>query len=84
MLMIEKVDTGILIKISGDSSLILTELSVLVEAVQEEVEGTDVREALNDPIQRCLTSAYLKAMRRPKSAKEKEPERKADSTEGKE
>lgn len=84
MLMIDGRKNGITLNISGDSSSILAELGVLVAAVSEAVgEKIDVYSALNDPIQKCLTKAYLKAMRS-SGAKAKEPERKADSTESKE
>lgn len=55
----------------------------MVEAVQEQIGGMDVCSTLNDPIGKCLARSYLKAMRS-NGAKAKEPERKADSAEGKE
>ena len=82
--MIEKSDEGISLTVAGDASHILAELTILVEVVQENIKEIDVREILNDPIKKCLTGAYLKAMRRPKGAKEKEPERKADGVESEE
>lgn len=69
MLMIEKKDAGIAIEISGDAINILTELGVLIEVVQAKLEKVDVYSALNDPIQRCLASSYLKAIRSNKGAK---------------
>lgn len=81
--MIEKSDLGFSLTVAGDASHILAELTILVAVVEEKIK-VDVREILNDPIQKCLTGAYLKAMRRPKGAKEKEPERKADGVESEE
>lgn len=83
MLMIDKSEKGITIDIRGNAPSILAELGVLVEAVQEQIGGMDVCSTLNDPIGKCLARSYLKAMRS-SGAKAKEPERKADSAEGKE
>ncbi|GEM_PF-6667886 len=81
MLLVDKNEHGVRIEIKGGGSHILAELGILVATVQESV-GTslNVYEALNNPIQKCLTQAYMKAMRE-NSGQTKEPERKADSTE---
>lgn len=81
MLMIEKSKDGLQIKAVGDIGTLLAELGVLVETLDERVGG--VYDALNNPIAKCLTRAYLKEMRG-NGAKAKEPERKADGAESKE
>ena len=73
MLMINKSERGLEIEMNGELGHILAELGLLVAAVSEAAgEKIDVYSALNDPIQKCLTKAYLKAMRS-SGAKAKEP-----------
>lgn len=72
MLTIDKSESGMVISMEGNAPSILAELGILVEAVQEQLKGkADVRSALNDPIQKCLSRAYLKAMRENKQPNER-------------
>lgn len=72
MLTIDKSESGMVISMEGNAPSILAELGILVEAVQEQLKGkVDVRNALNDPIQKCLSRAYLKAMRENKQPNER-------------
>lgn len=65
MLMIDKSENSMTISIGGDAISILAELGVLVEAVQEQVgKKIDVYSSLNDPMAKCLTRGYLRAMRK--------------------
>lgn len=65
MLTVDRTESGMVICMDGNASHILAELSILVEAVQEQLKGKiDVRSALNDPIQKVLARTYLKVMRK--------------------
>lgn len=81
MLMIDKGENGLVIKVKGDIGHVLAELGILVETLDESNGG--VYDALNNPIAKHLVRIYLKEMRG-NGAKAKEPERKADSAESKE
>ena len=81
MLMIEKSDAGIAVKISGDSDDILTELFLLVENVDRVLEH-DVYASLCNPKKINATKKYVDRLYANEQAKE--PERKTDGAESKE
>lgn len=65
MLTVDKSEIGTVIIINGNAPSILQELTILVEAVQEELKGkVDVARVLNDPIQKLLARTYLEVMRK--------------------
>jgi len=65
MLTVDKSEIGTVIIINGNTPSILQELTILVEAVQEELKGkVDVARVLNDPIQKLLARTYLEVMRK--------------------
>lgn len=65
MVAVDKSEIGTVIIINGNAPSILQELTILVEAVQEELKGkVDVVRVLNNPIQKLLARTYLEVMRK--------------------